>query len=47
LVAIGVLLTVAPILILRDVLSQRFVSGQTILGAICVYVLFGLVFSFW
>lgn len=45
--ATGVLLTVAPILILRDVLSQRFVSGQTILGAICVYVLFGLVFSFW
>lgn len=46
-VAVGVLLTIAPVLILRDILSQRFVGGQTILGAICVYVLFGLVFSFW
>jgi hypothetical protein len=46
-VAVGLILSSAPILILRDIVTRRVVTAQSIIGAICVYVLFGLVFAFW
>lgn len=46
-VVIGVVLSAAPILILRDIVNRPSVSTQSIIGAISVYVLFGIVFAFW
>ena len=43
---ITTLIIATPILILRALLRHEYVSVQTILGAICVYVLIGLVFTF-
>ena len=40
------LIIATPVLILRRLLGHDSVSVQTILGAICVYVLIGLVFTF-
>jgi len=42
----GLLIVSTPVLILRRLLSHAQVSVQTILGAICVYILIGLVFAF-
>lgn len=41
----GVLLLVTPLVIVRRVITHRFVTAETLLGAICVYVLIGLSFS--
>jgi hypothetical protein len=40
------LIVSTPMLILRRLLSHEQVTVQTILGAICVYILIGLVFAF-
>jgi len=42
----GALLLVTPPVILRRILRHGRVSIQTILGAVCVYVLLGLLFAF-
>lgn len=42
----GMLLLAGPWVILSRVLSHRVVTTQTILGAICGYLYFGLIFSF-
>jgi Ion channel len=42
----GLLIVATPILILRRLLGHERVTVQTILGAVCVYVLIGLVFAF-
>ena len=42
----GVLLLFAPLVILRHVARQTSVTGETILGAICVYLLYGMSFAF-
>jgi hypothetical protein len=40
------LIVATPVLILRRLLSHEKVTGQTVMGAVCVYVLIGLVFAF-
>lgn len=40
------MLLVSPIVILRRLLDHKQVTSTTILGAICVYVLIGLMFAF-
>lgn len=40
------LVFLAPIVIVKSVLRRRIVDGQTILAALCVYVLFGLMWTF-
>jgi hypothetical protein len=40
------LIVSTPMLILRRLLSHEQVTVQTILGAVCVYILIGLVFAF-
>ncbi len=42
----GLLLIGAPIAILRRIAGYRYVTGETILGAICVYLLYGMSFAF-
>lgn len=42
----GVLLLITPIAISRHILAQRFISTETVLGALCVYLLIGFSFSF-
>jgi hypothetical protein len=44
--AFGLLLASAPILVLRNIMNHRIVTAQTILGAVSVYALIGLVFAF-
>ncbi len=43
---LGVLIVATPVLILRRLLSHAQVTVQTIMGAVCVYILIGLVFAF-
>jgi voltage-gated potassium channel Kch len=43
---LGALLVATPPAVLRRVLRHRTVTLQTIAGAVCVYVLLGLVFAF-
>lgn len=43
---LGVLLVMTPPAVLRRVLHHETVTLQTIAGAVCVYVLLGLVFAF-
>lgn len=42
----GLLLLITPVAISRRIVSHRFVSTETVLGAICVYLLIGFSFSF-
>ena len=42
----GVLLIFAPLVILRHIATHTSVTGETILGAICVYLLYGMSFAF-
>ncbi len=42
----GVLLIITPVAISRRILAQRFISTETVLGALCVYLLIGFSFSF-
>ncbi|HEX5547043.1 MAG TPA: potassium channel family protein [Ktedonobacterales bacterium] len=42
----GLLLIITPIAISRRILAQRFISTETVLGALCVYLLIGFSFSF-
>lgn len=42
----GLLLLVTPAVIVRRVLSHRVIAAETILGAICVYLMIGLAFAF-
>lgn len=42
----GALLLVTPAVIVRRILSHRVVAAETILGAICVYLMIGLAFAF-
>jgi hypothetical protein len=42
----GVLLLITPFAILRRLSAHRQVTAQTLLGAICVYLLWGFSFSF-
>jgi hypothetical protein len=42
----GLLLIGAPVVILRRVARDSSVTGETILGAICVYLLYGMSFAF-
>lgn len=41
----GVLLLVTPVAIVRRIATHRVVTAETLLGAVCVYVLIGLSFS--
>ncbi len=44
---VWVLLVIStPVIVLREVLSARSVTAQTIIGAICVYLLFGISLTF-
>ncbi|HZD37667.1 MAG TPA: ion channel [Actinomycetes bacterium] len=43
---LGVLLAMTPPAVLRRVLHHQTVTTETIAGAVCVYVLLGLVFAF-
>ena len=42
----GVLLIVTPFAILRRISTHRVVTTETVLGAVCVYLLFGFSFTF-
>ena len=42
----GLLLLITPVAISRRIFAQRFISTETVLGAICVYLLIGFSFSF-
>jgi hypothetical protein len=42
----GVLLLFAPLAIARHIATHTSVTGETILGAICVYLLYGMSFAF-
>jgi len=42
----GLLLLITPIAISRRIVAHRFISTETVLGAICVYLLIGFSFSF-
>ncbi len=42
----GILLIVAPFVILRRISRHTYVTGETVLGGICVYLLYGLSFAF-
>ncbi len=43
---LGVLVIITPVVILRRIFSHLVISGQTVLGAICAYLLFGMAFAF-
>ena len=45
-VLLGVLVIVTPVVILRRIFQHLVISGQTVLGAICAYLLFGMAFAF-
>ena len=42
----GLLLLITPVAISRRIFAQRFISTETVLGALCVYLLIGFSFSF-
>ncbi|HEX5440249.1 MAG TPA: potassium channel family protein [Ktedonobacterales bacterium] len=42
----GLLLLITPVAISRRIVAHRFVTTETVLGAICVYLLIGFSFSF-
>jgi Ion channel len=42
----GLLLLITPVAISRRIIAHRFISTETVLGAICVYLLIGFSFSF-
>lgn len=42
----GILLLVTPAVVVRRILSHRVIAAETILGAICVYLMIGLAFAF-
>src|SRR5689334_9789421 len=42
----GLLLLITPVAISRRIVAHRFISTETVLGAICVYLLIGFSFSF-
>lgn len=42
----GALLLVTPAVVVRRIMSHRVVAAETILGAICVYLMIGLAFAF-
>lgn len=41
----GLLLVIAPVVIIRRVITHRIVTTQTVLGAIDVYLLIGMIFA--
>ncbi len=43
---LGALLVACPLVILRRIFQHPRINGQTVLGAICVYLLLGLTFGF-
>lgn len=43
---LGALVVVTPFIILRRILRHPVIDGQTVLGAICTYLLIGLTFAF-
>lgn len=43
---LGLLLVACPVVILRRIFQHPRINGQTVLGAICVYLMFGLTFAF-
>lgn len=45
-VLLGVLVLITPVVILRRIFSHLVISGQTVLGAICAYLLLGMAFAF-
>jgi hypothetical protein len=42
----AVVVGIAPVVIIRSLILRRVVDVQTVLGAICVYVLIGMLFAF-
>ena len=42
----GALLILAPFVILRRIAASDYISGETILGAVCVYLLWGMSFAY-
>lgn len=42
----GLLLLITPVVILRRIFTHRMVTTETVLGAVCVYLLFGFSFAF-
>lgn len=45
-ILLGLLLVACPAVILRRIFQHPTINGQTVLGAICVYLLLGLMFAF-
>ena len=43
---LGALVVACPLVILRRIFRHPVINGQTVLGAICVYLLLGLTFAF-
>lgn len=43
---LGLLLIACPVVILRRIFQHPVINGQTVLGAICVYLMLGLTFGF-
>src|SRR5262249_22301247 len=42
----GTVLILAPVVILRRIAANTHISGETILGAVCVYLLYGMSFAY-
>lgn len=45
-IMLGILVIITPVVILRRIFSHLVISGQTVLGAICAYLLLGMAFAF-
>lgn len=45
-ILLGILVLITPVVILRRIFSHLVISGQTVLGAICAYLLLGMAFAF-
>lgn len=43
---VGSLLMLAPLVILRRIAATTYISGEVILGAVCVYLLYGMSFAY-
>ena len=43
---VGSLLMLAPLVILRRIAASTHISGETVLGAVCVYLLYGMSFAY-
>jgi hypothetical protein len=43
----ALLMLSCPVVILSRILRHQYVTAETLLGAVCVYIMLGLVFAYW